>query len=118
MAATIFMAEGEDASKTWSIGMDTLDWWQGEGTSMRRLCELGLLLFSWLWIGTLAHAQGLVEVDTDHDGLSDLREQALLERFVPRFQVSRADCAVSRRYLKRELRSLQRWSGMGRSMDR
>ena len=61
---------------------------------MRRLCELGLLLFSWLWIGTLAYAQGMVEVDTDHDGLSDLREQALLERFVPRFQVSRADCAV------------------------
>jgi hypothetical protein len=61
---------------------------------MRRLCEFGLLLFSWVWIGTLACAQGPVEVDTDHDGLSDLREQALLERFVPRFQVSRADCAV------------------------
>jgi hypothetical protein len=61
---------------------------------MRRLCEFGLLLFSWLWIGTLAYAQGPVEVDTDHDGLSDLREQALLERFMPRFQVSRADCAV------------------------
>jgi hypothetical protein len=42
----------------------------------------------------LAYAQGPVEVDTDGDGLSDLREQALLERFVPRFQVSRADCAV------------------------
>jgi hypothetical protein len=61
---------------------------------MKRLGEFGLLVFSWLWIGTLAYAQGPVEADTDHDGLSDLREQALLERFVPRFQVSRADCAV------------------------
>jgi hypothetical protein len=73
--------------------MDTLIGGGGK-KSMRRLCELGLLLFSWLWIGTLAYAQGPVEVDTDHDGLSDLREQALLERFVPRFQVSRADCAM------------------------
>ena len=40
------------------------------------------------------HAQGAPESDTDHDGLSDVREQALLERFAPRFQVSRRDCAV------------------------
>jgi hypothetical protein len=34
------------------------------------------------------------EDDTDHAGLSDVREQMLLERFVPRFQVSGKDCAV------------------------
>jgi hypothetical protein len=44
--------------------------------------------------GLVACAQGLAEVDSDHDGLSDAREQALLERFVPRFQVSGSDCAV------------------------
>jgi hypothetical protein len=43
---------------------------------------------------TLGRAQSVPENDTDHDGLSDAREQALLERFVPQFQVSKADCAV------------------------
>jgi len=42
----------------------------------------------------LGHAQDVPDVDSDHDGLSDAREQALLERFVPRFQVSGTDCAV------------------------
>jgi hypothetical protein len=31
--------------------------------------------------------------DTDHDGLPDALEQSLLTQFVPRFQVSRNDCA-------------------------
>jgi hypothetical protein len=43
---------------------------------------------------SLSRAESVSEIDTDHDGLSDAREQALLERFVPRFQVSRTDCAV------------------------
>ncbi|WP_263409241.1 hypothetical protein [Terriglobus tenax] len=32
--------------------------------------------------------------DTDHDGLSDVMEQSLLERFEPRFMVSSGDCGV------------------------
>jgi hypothetical protein len=40
------------------------------------------------------HAQIAQEVDSDHDGVSDAREQALLERFAPKFQVSKQDCAV------------------------
>jgi hypothetical protein len=52
------------------------------------------MLSVWLLMGLVARAQGSMEVDTDHDGLSDAQEQALLERFVPRFQVSRSDCAV------------------------
>jgi hypothetical protein len=55
-----------------------------------RCGSLVLLLMS---IGSLSCAQEPVDVDTDHDGLSDAREQALLERFVPRFQISRKDCA-------------------------
>jgi hypothetical protein len=40
------------------------------------------------------HAQVAPEIDSDRDGLSDVQEQALLERFAPRFQVSKQDCAV------------------------
>ncbi len=54
----------------------------------------GLLVLFWISVATLGRGQGTVEVDTDRDGISDVREQALLERFVPRFQVSRTDCAV------------------------
>jgi hypothetical protein len=61
---------------------------------MGRKSGVGSGLCVWLLCGVVASAQGAIEVDTDHDGLSDAREQALLERFVPRFQVSRADCAV------------------------
>jgi hypothetical protein len=61
---------------------------------MGRMRGFWLLLFSWVMVVAIAHGQGVVEVDSDHDGLSDAREQALLERFVPRFQVSRTDCAV------------------------
>jgi hypothetical protein len=45
-------------------------------------------------VTALACAQRTIEADSDHDGLSDAREQALLERFLPRFQVSSTDCAV------------------------
>ena len=56
----------------------------------------GFGLLVWLCASALAmaHAQGTEGVDTDGDGMSDVREQMLLERFVPRFQVSRTDCAV------------------------
>jgi hypothetical protein len=55
---------------------------------------LGSLVFVWLLSGVVTCAQGAIEIDTDHDGLSDVQEQMLLERFVPRFQVSGKDCAV------------------------
>lgn len=55
---------------------------------------VGAGLCLWLLCAVVTSAQTTVDVDTDHDGLSDGQEQALLERFVPRFQVSRTDCAV------------------------
>jgi hypothetical protein len=61
---------------------------------MGRTRGFGLLVFLWMLAGTFVQAQGTVEVDSDRDGLSDVREQALLDRFVPRFQVSKTDCAV------------------------
>jgi hypothetical protein len=64
-----------------------------EGAEMKRMCGLGLLMGMTLF-GVFAHGQDVGEADSDHDGLSDAREQALLERFVPRFQVSKTDCAV------------------------
>ena len=69
----------------------------GLGIVERRMSwieRFGMLALAWLLITPLAHAQGPMVADTDHDGLSDAQEQALLERFVPRFQVSRTDCAV------------------------
>jgi len=58
--------------------------------SLRFVC-----LFFVCWLsGVVACAQRAIEVDTDQDGLSDVQEQQLLERFVPRFQVSGKDCAV------------------------
>jgi hypothetical protein len=59
---------------------------------IRRARGVGLLLVAMVLARGLAMSQ-LTEVDSDHDGLSDVREQALLERFVPRFQVSMTDCA-------------------------
>ncbi len=35
------------------------------------------------------------DVDTDRDGLTDRFEQALLERFAPRFHISAADCDIA-----------------------
>ena len=61
---------------------------------MSGMCRFGSVLFAWMLIGAVACAQGSTEVDSDHDGLSDMQEQALLERFLPRFQVSSTDCAV------------------------
>jgi len=61
---------------------------------MRWMRVFGLTILALVQIGVLARAQEPVDTDSDHDGLSDAREQALLERFVPRFQVSQTDCAL------------------------
>jgi hypothetical protein len=61
---------------------------------MGQVRRFGVAVFIWMFVVALAGAQAVQEVDSDHDGLSDALEQALLERFVPRFQVSRTDCAV------------------------
>jgi hypothetical protein len=63
-----------------------------KGTKRRSV--FGLTAIAGVLFGVFVHAQSFEEVDSDHDGLSDAREQALLERFVPRFQVSRTDCGV------------------------
>lgn len=57
---------------------------------MIRAVVAGVLIFG----GTCA---GLAQemADSDHDGLSDAMEQSLLERFVPRFKVSKGDCGVA-----------------------
>src|ERR1700722_11569562 len=61
---------------------------------MKSRWRIGLLLIAGVLFATSVRPQKLEEVDSDHDGLSDVQEQSLLEKFVPRFQVSRTDCAV------------------------
>lgn len=61
-------------------------------SEMRTLFVLIFALFT-----TLAHAQASAIIsgpDSDHDGLSDAFEDALLHRFEPRFYVSRNDCST------------------------
>jgi hypothetical protein len=65
-----------------------------ERRRMRTMYGIGLVIFLWLLSGMVVWGQSAIEIDTDHDGLSDVQEQRLLERFVPRFQVSGKDCAV------------------------
>jgi hypothetical protein len=60
---------------------------------MKFLPGCGLILPLCILVCALGVSQPPAEIDSDHDGLSDAREQALLEKFVPRFQVSRTDCA-------------------------
>lgn len=53
--------------------------------------RLGLLAFAvTLFSAPLVRAQ----TDTDHDGLSDALESALLEQFAPTFLVSQTDCSM------------------------
>jgi hypothetical protein len=61
---------------------------------MRGMHGWGRTILPLVAMAAFGRAQMPVEVDSDHDGLSDVREQALLERFVPKFQVSRTDCAM------------------------
>jgi hypothetical protein len=66
---------------------------QAEGAGMKGMGRLWWrIVLPLVLVAAFAHAQE--PVDSDHDGMSDVQEQALLERFVPRFQVSRTDCAV------------------------
>jgi hypothetical protein len=55
---------------------------------------VGLLVWLCASAGAMVDGQSTAGVDTDRDGMSDVREQMLLEKFMPRFQVSRTDCAV------------------------
>lgn len=49
-------------------------------------------LMTYILLSAVAVAQ--IPLDTDHDGLSDQQEQALLEQFRPAFMISATDCAV------------------------
>lgn len=48
-----------------------------------------------LLVCVLAGAAAAADIDTDRDSLPDQFEQALLERFAPRFRISGSDCAVA-----------------------
>jgi hypothetical protein len=50
----------------------------------------------WVSVGLLLPSVGIAQtfVDTDRDGLSDDREQVLLEQFRPTFMISATDCAI------------------------
>jgi hypothetical protein len=63
---------------------------------MRGTRGIGLLFLAMVIIVGFSRAQKPIQADadTDHDGLSDAQEQALLDKFVPKFQVSTTDCAV------------------------
>jgi hypothetical protein len=57
---------------------------------------LDLLLLSSAILMATAHGQtsaGSQTVDSDRDGISDVQEQYLLERFRPSFMISKTDCA-------------------------
>lgn len=56
-----------------------------------QIVTLHLLLLLWL-PGCDAFSQEAP--DSDHDGLTDQQEQTLLERFRPKFLISKADCAT------------------------
>ncbi len=85
----------KDAAGT-RVGEDFYIWqWvcilRSKRDSMKKMVG-GMLLL--LMVGVMRVRAQIAETDSDRDGLSDVREQALLERFVPRFQVSKTDCAV------------------------
>lgn len=66
-------------------------------SAVRRLASrVVMLLFFSLAVLCSAPAQGTglpMGVDSDHDGMGDAQEQALLAQFAPRFMVGRHDCA-------------------------
>ena len=57
---------------------------------MRKLLPIAMLTFAL----PLASAQTNTPADSDHDGLSDVLEGALLKQFEPRFLISAADCSA------------------------
>ena len=59
----------------------------------RCVLSVGSLLFS-LTLSLRSQAFHVAAEDADRDGVSDAMEAALLERFLPKFQVSSADCGV------------------------
>ncbi len=59
---------------------------------MRFLILAGLLVV--VSAGAVGQERGNgAALDSDHDGLSDAQEQALLRQFAPRFMISRNDCS-------------------------
>jgi hypothetical protein len=50
----------------------------------------------WLFVGLMLPSTGVTQtvVDSDRDGLSDDKEQVLLEQFRPTFMISATDCAI------------------------
>jgi hypothetical protein len=52
---------------------------------------LGLRILLFLTVGSVLGA----DLDSDRDGLSDYFEQALLQRFAPRFHISKSDCDLA-----------------------
>ena len=59
-----------------------------------RACSMLLRLFPVLLCAGMASAQTPRTIDSDHDGLNDVLEDALLQRFVPQFMISSDDCSA------------------------
>ena len=59
---------------------------------MRLLILAGLAAA--ICVGAVGQERGNdAALDSDHDGISDVQEQALLRQFAPRFLISRNDCS-------------------------
>ena len=56
-------------------------------------CRLLLVLFLTFCAAAKAQVQPVAMLDSDHDGLSDELEQALLVQFEPKFMVGKKDCS-------------------------
>src|SRR5215471_19541214 len=58
--------------------------------------RVGRLRLLWVSVGILLSSVGVAQtvVDSDRDGLSDDKEQVLLEQFRPTFMISATDCAI------------------------
>ncbi len=71
----------------------------------RGLCALGLLSALVPLVAQQHSTEFHLNVDTDHDGLSDALEQRLLDQFEPKFMVSQQDCSETPAEFRRELRT-------------
>lgn len=65
-----------------------------ERGAIRVTREFFICFVSIVFLVGAAAAQSDPLIDSDHDGLSDTLEQALLEKFRPTFMISATDCAV------------------------